>query len=303
VSSLDGLALARATVDRSAHRRNQEGLVEELLADPRSAVVLLAGDRLLVEDGADPVRVALLPPAEVPATARAAALYLGEDGTGRSYLAVALPADGSASDAPAGTRWAGLRDVGALLDDAGAGLFTAALGLGNWHAVHSRCARCGSPTDVVQAGWARRCPECGAEHYPRTDPAVIMAVVDADDRLLLGHAAHWAAGRWSTLAGFVEAGESMENAVRREVLEEAGIVVGAVDYRGSQPWPFPASLMLGFLARAVTTDIVVDGAELADARWFSRDELAVAVAHEQVVPPGRASIARALVEEWFGGPL
>jgi NAD+ diphosphatase len=306
VTSLDGLALARATVDRNAERRGEDGLVDELLADPRSAVVLLAGDRLLVEDGADPVSVALLAPAQVPAPARAAALalYLGEDGTGRSYIALALPAESTdAPPEPPGTRWAGLRDVGALLDDAGAGLFTAALGLANWHAVHPRCARCGSPTDVVQAGWSRRCPQCGAEHYPRTDPAVIMAVVDDAGRILLGRQASWPEKRYSTLAGFVEPGESLEAAVRREVAEEADIEVGEVEYRGSQPWPFPSSLMLGFRARALSTAATADGVELAHARWWTREQFEADLASGELRLPPRVSIARRLIEDWYGGEV
>ena len=134
------------------------------------------------------------------------------------------------------------------LDGAEAGLATTAVALDAWHDRHVRCPRCGAATRVEQAGWIRVCVVDGSEHYPRTDPAVIMAVVDDADRILLGHAAQWAPGRWSTLAGFVEAGESLEHAVRREVLEETGVVVGEVAYRGSQPWPFPASLMLGFRA-------------------------------------------------------
>src|SRR5690606_24374847 len=123
---------------------------------------------------------------------------------------------------------------------------------------HGHCARCGARTDVVQAGWVRSCPGCGADHYPRTDPAVIMAVEDPEGRLLLGRQATWPERRFSTLAGFVEPGESLESAVRREVAEETGVQVGAVDYRGSQPWPFPSSLMLGFRATATSTGIAVD---------------------------------------------
>jgi NAD+ diphosphatase len=339
VSLLRGLALSRSTVDRSAHHRVEAGLVDEVLADEASAIVLLAGDRVLVEGGeggeaghdghrgtggrADgAVRLALLAPGDVPAPVRAGALplYLGEDASGRSYLALAVPAvpaeedsrDDSRDDSrgdtpavllPAGTRWAGLREVGALLDDLGAGLFTAAVGLANWHAVHQRCARCGAPTDVIQAGWARRCPDCGAEHYPRTDPAVIMAVVDDDGRLLLGRQAAWPEKRYSTLAGFVEPGESLEAAVRREVAEEAGIEIGEVEYRGSQPWPFPSSLMLGFRAHAVSTTAQADGVELAHARWWSREEFEADLASGDLRLPPRVSIARRLIEDWYGGEV
>jgi NAD+ diphosphatase len=218
---------------------------------------------------------------------------------------VALAAPAGPPDGLAGgsLRWAGLREVGSVLDDAGAGVFTTALALANWHAAHGRCARCGTPTDVVQAGWARSCPHCGAEHYPRTDPAVIMAVVDDAGRILLGRQARWPQKRYSTLAGFVEPGESLEAAVRREVAEESGVVVGDVEYRGSQPWPFPSSLMLGFRARAVTTQEQADGVELAEVRWWTREEFTADIAARELLLPPRVSIARRLIEDWYGGPI
>jgi NAD+ diphosphatase len=320
VTPLDGLALSRATVDRSAERRSEPGLFEGLLADPRTCILVLAGDRVLVDDGSPtgredgpaPVALALLDPGELPEELVRAALplYLGQDGP-VGHLALALPApDAESAQAPLlaaltapGRRWAGLRDVGTLLDDTGAGLFTGALALANWHAVHPRCARCGTPTVVVQGGWARSCPECGAEHYPRTDPAVIMAIVDDEDRLLLGRQAAWPPKRYSTLAGFVEPGESLEAAVRREVAEEAGVVVGEVEYRGSQPWPFPSSLMLGFRGHAVGTAVEVDGVELAHARWWTREEFEADLASGELMLPSRVSIARRLIEDWYGGPL
>ncbi|MBO3083716.1 NAD(+) diphosphatase [Cellulomonas sp. zg-ZUI188] len=254
-------------------------------------------------------------------------LLLGRGEAGEAYLArrvaqrrpappVGVPSDVLVHPVPAGPdptperralpdglTWTPLRDMGAELSADDAGLATTAVALDGWHARHPRCPRCGARTRVAQSGWTRVCVADASEHYPRTDPAVIMAVVDADDRILLGHAAQWAEGRWSTLAGFVEPGESLEHAVRREVAEEAGVVVGAVSYRGSQPWPFPASLMIGFRATAETTDARADGVELTEVRWFTRGELADAVRAGDVIPPGRASIARALVEEWFGGPL
>lgn len=200
-------------------------------------------------------------------------------------------------------RWSTLRDVGHLLDDAEAGLAATATGLAAWHLRNPRCPQCGAVTVVAQGGWLRRCSIEGTDQYPRTDPAVIMAVVDARDRLLLGHAAHWPERRYSTLAGYVEPGESIERAVRREVAEEAGVVVGEVEYRGSQPWPFPASLMLAFVARATTTHAEPDGVELTDVRWFTRAELAESVAEGTVLLPMRTSVARALIEDWYGEEL
>lgn len=223
-----------------------------------------------------------------------------------AHTAPTSPSDVDAEPVPEplpGLRWVALRAIGAELSDADAGLATTAVALDAWHARHPRCPRCGAPTTSTAAGWTRRCTVDGSEHYPRTDPAVIMAVVDDSDRLLLGHAAAWAPHRFSTLAGFVEAGESVEHAVRREVAEETTVLVGDVAYAGSQPWPFPASLMLGFRARALSTDVVVDGVELTEARWFSRDELAAAVATGDLVLPSPASIAHALIEDWYGAPV
>lgn len=317
--------LDAATVDRAAHRRTEARLVSRLRAEPTSRVVLVHRGRLAVgEDAA----LALLPPeavAEVPDPEdgeRARWLFLGEDaaaGAPTSYLALVLPDDADAEDVdiegvdPAeplavlarGHAWSGLRELAPRLDPSRAALATEAVALAAWHAAHERCPRCGEPTTLENAGWTRRCVAQGTELYPRTDPAVIMAVVDGapEERLLLGHAAHWPERRFSTLAGYVEPGESIENAVRREVREEVGVEVGDVTYRGSQPWPFPASLMVGFVARALTTELHPDGVELTDARWFTRAELERDVRSGDVLLPGHGSIARALVEEWFGGAL
>ncbi len=227
-------------------------------------------------------------------------LFLGTDDLDRDHVAVRVE---EPPELPDGARWAGLREVGAVLDDTGVGVLTTAVALIAWHINHPRCARCGSPTDVAQAGWVRHCPVCDAEHYPRTDPAVIMAVVDGDDRILLGRQASWPQRRFSTLAGFVEPGESLEDAVRREVAEESGVVVGEVSYRGSQPWPFPSSLMLGFRGEAVSTRITPDGHELAQAAWWGREELLDDVRTGRLLLPSSVSIARRLIEDWFGRPL
>ncbi len=178
-----------------------------------------------------------------------------------------------------------------------------AVALENWQRMHRFCSRCGERTVIAAAGHVRRCPACGAEHYPRTDPAVIMLVTDADDRALLGRQVHWPRGRFSTLAGFVEPGESIEQAVVREAGEEVGVEIGEVEYVASQPWPFPSSLMLGFVARATSTEIRVDGEEIEEARWFSREELRAAFASGEVLPPSGISIAARLIELWYGEPL
>ena len=323
--TLQRLALSRSTVDRAAQLRADPALLGALAADPLTRVLVLRSDLVPVLDGEHGPRLLLLPgpaglalreAARAGLTGEPAAgveVYLG-DLVGEHYL---LAATGPAAtigtagqpdhDLPvlpvADARWAGLRELGTALDDTGAGLLTTGVAVANWHATHRRCARCGEPTEVIQSGWARRCPACTAEHYPRTDPAVIMSVVDPDDRILLGRQRAWPAKRYSTLAGFVEPGESLEAAVRREVFEEAGVRTGQVLYQGSQPWPFPSSLMLGFRATATSIDITVDGEELTDARWWTRAELAADVrSRELLLPPG-ISIARRLVEHWYGGPI
>jgi NAD+ diphosphatase len=172
--------------------------------------------------------------------------------------------------------------------------------LANWHAAHQFCPRCGAPTEPEQAGWIRRCTRDGSEHYPRTDPAVIVAVVDDQDRLLLGRNAQWPEGRFSVLAGFVEPGESFEAAVMREVEEEVGILVTDVTFLGNQPWPFPSSAMIGFRARATTTSLHPDRVEMAEARWFSRDEYRAALKNNDIRTPSGISIAQRLIEDWLG---
>jgi NAD+ diphosphatase len=227
-------------------------------------------------------------------TADAERLLLGTDSTGTTWFAARMPVEGPR---------AGLREVGAELSGDEVALATTAIALDNWHGAHARCSRCGVITVPAQAGWIRRCPEEGSEHYPRTDPAVIVLVLDEDDRALLGRQARWQPSWFSTLAGFVEPGESAEAAVRREILEEAGVTVDAMTYLGSQPWPFPCSLMLGYHAGVTSTDIVVDGEEIVEARWFSREELAAACASGEVALPPAVSIARRLIERWYGEPM
>jgi NAD+ diphosphatase len=171
----------------------------------------------------------------------------------------------------------------------------------HYHASHGFCARCGAATVAVAAGWRRDCPSCGARHFPRTDPVAIMLVVDGDS-CLLGRARHFPEKMYSCLAGFIESGETLEEAVRREVMEEAGVVVGAVRYAASQPWPFPASLMFGCRAQALSRDIHMDAEEMEDCRWFTRAE-ARAMTEERhadgFFAPAEIAIARGLLEQWL----
>jgi NAD+ diphosphatase len=291
-SMLPDLALARAAVDRAAHRRTDDDWLDKTWQDPATRVLLISGGRADVSG--DPPALVFHPPGEFPGGER---FFLGVDDADAAFFAVET-AQSHASEA-----WQGIRDVGTLLSARDAGLLVHAVALANWHATHTHCPRCGGPTLVAAAGHLRRCPRDDSEHYPRTDPAVIMTVVDSDDRLLLGSQAQWPEGRFSTLAGFVEPGESLEAAVRREVAEEVGIVVGAVRYLGSQPWPFPSSLMVGFEASADSVDVEFVDGEIAQARWFSRPDLLAAVTSGEVRLSPRVSIARQLIESWYGEAL
>lgn len=310
------LPLSRSCVDRHAERRTDPELIVDAWRGDAGQVVLVAGGLLAVrisDDAlathpavADGVALDLVAPRELgdayrtPPAADDAALvaFLGNDGV--DVLALILP---DAALLGGERTWRSLREVGYVLDDREAGLASAAVALAAWHERHPRCPLCGSATIPTLAGWTRTCIEDGSDHYPRTDPAVIMAVVDDADRLLLARSPLWPERRFSTLAGFVEPGESAEAAVAREVAEEVGIRVGRAAYRGSQSWPFPGSLMLAFRARALSTEITVDGVEIQAARWFSRADLAAAVGSGEVALPTHTSIARALIEEWFGGPI
>ena len=295
---LGDLPLSRGSLDRAAHRRAVPDLVAKLLADPATRVAVIVAESMeVLPDGA----LALRPPA--PDDRHRLAFFLGEEaptepgsGTERvAYLAVVGdPTEIGHDD------WQTLRNAGVDLSDRDAGIFTTAQALANWHGAHQFCPRCGAPTEPEQAGWIRRCTRDRSEHYPRTDPAVIMAVVDDDDRLLLGRNAQWPEGRFSVLAGFVEPGESFEAAVAREVEEEVGIQVTDVTYLGNQPWPFPSSDMVGFRARATTTSLHPDTVEMAEARWFTRDEYRKALQDKEIRTPSGISIAQRLIEHWLG---
>ena len=284
-----------ARLDRVTALRRDPAWVAERLGDPSSRAVVLAEAAVLV----DGERLALVELDGVLARG-AEPLLLGVQDE-RALFAVDAESLDAAALAPA--ELVSVRDIAPRLAQDDGGLIAYAAALLNWHRRHRFCSVCGNPSLIEEAGLLRRCPACGAEHHPRTDPVVIMLVVDDErDRVLLGRQASWPPGRYSALAGVVEPGESLEDAVAREVREEAGVEVAAARYDSSQPWPFPSSLMLGFTAAYVSGEAVASDGELEEARWFSREEVEQAAAGggDMRLPPPIA-IARTLVDAWLAG--
>jgi NAD+ diphosphatase len=288
-STAPQIALSVRAHDRVGHRRTDDAWLAETWANPSTRVLLLARGRFPVGDDTS---IAWRSPAEAPEGQR---IFLGEQ-SGVAHFAVLL-------EEPLEETWANLRLVGPALSTADTSLLVHAVALAEWHRAHRFCPRCGSSLTAAAAGHVLSCPGCGRQHFPRTDPAVIMLVTDGEDRALLGRQPGWPEGRYSTLAGFVDPGESLEDAVRREVAEEVGIEIGEVTYLGNQPWPFPASLMVGFFARALTAEIQVDEDEISDARWFTREQMLAEAEAGTLLLPGGISISRTLVETWYGGRL
>jgi NAD+ diphosphatase len=303
----DGPILSRAVFDRMALHRTDERWLAEAWSQARVLAITQKSATAITSDGRS---IAWRAPADIPADAPRR--FLG-GAAGELYFAATIERD----DGP----WATLRDVGRTLEDLPAGLFTAAIALEQWHQRHTHCPLCGTPTVESHAGWQRRCPADGSDHFPRTDPAVIMLIAGdsaadgAGDRVLLGRGHEWNAGRFSTLAGFVEPGESLEAAVAREVYEEVGVQVVDIRYVASQPWPFPASLMVGFSGRLDgDPGLHLDPVEMAEAGWFSRAEVARA-AHwvDTDEPPDptarllgvspKLSISRYLIDLWLAGHI
>lgn len=284
-------------LDRAAELREDPDAVERLRADPTARVIVVRDGRVRVV-GSALLRV----PADTVGDATWALLGRDEDGT--VLLLAAAPPENDALDTAPDEIWLGLRDLGGRIDRVESELLVEAIAIAGWLRDAPFCPRCGGGTELRQAGWSRRCLVCGREHFPRTDPAVIVAVESRDgERLLLGANANWGGRMYSCFAGFAEAGESLEATVHREIEEESGVRLSALRYISSQPWPFPRSLMIGF--RAVVDDesaALADGEEIVDVRWFTRDEIGSALAGEGPVGlPGPASIARALIVDWHEG--
>lgn len=304
-------------LDRASELRGNPEALAALLASPGARVLALWRGKLLVAGDT----LALLPPGHpVLADASEAPILLGRDGD-LAWFAQDIsrwtpetePSEiGAFHDpsvqvhpaAPEGSGFAELRTLMVRLDRRAAELAATAKAVLGWHEGHRFCARCGAATEVAQGGWQRRCPACNASHFPRTDPVVIMLVTHGN-AILVGRSPGWPEGFYSCLAGFIDPGETIEAAVRREVWEEAGIRVGPVRYVASQPWPFPASLMLGCRAEALTTEITLDPAELEDARWIGREEMVQVFSgtHPTLGPPRRGAIAHSLVQGWLSDRL
>ena len=286
--------------DPVADKREDTEWVEQRWQDPSSRVVLIREGQIAV--GADEH------PEWLPTTAapdeRICWALLGIDADGCARFAVAVPADPASvlAEDPTATGSAAWLPLRELPRDDAAELF-GAVALANWHGSHGYCPRCGTATEQLAAGWQRRCPTDGTRHFPRVDPAVIMLVHDGGDRALLGRRKRWPTGWFSTLAGFVEPGETLAAAVAREVAEEVGLQVLDVEHLGSQPWPFPNSLMIGFHARVDFTEPQPDGDEIEEAVWVTRDELAAASAAGDIRLPPALSISRWLIQQWYGAEL
>ncbi len=292
-------------LDRAHHLRADQAWIAEQIAAGQARTVTVWRDKVLIRN-AGSGEALIVEGASTLHDEASELVFLGMDGDTAYFAAdishleepfsAAIPGDGDFED---------LRALAPNLEHGIASMLAHARALGYWHRTHQFCGVCGSPTESRKAGHERKCSDetCGKTHFPRTDPAVIMLVTHDDGsgpRALLAQNKRFPSGiRFSTVAGFVEPGETLEQAVAREVKEETGVDVTDVVYQASQPWPFPASIMLGFRARALTTEITIQDDELADARWFTRDEVAELAAQDGVLPPSKFSISRWLIDTWL----
>lgn len=314
-----------SALDRAAHLRGDPDSLKRSWEDPRAIVVALwRGKPLVVGEGLD--QLARLPashPVFAAGLARQAEapVLLGleedtpvfacdlsgwspEDQETNTVGGFVDPSLQRHPDLPGDTAFAELRRIMTRLGPRDAELAATARAIFGWHSTHRFCACCGEASDIAQGGWQRNCPACGASHFPRTDPVVIMLITHGN-AVLMGRSPGWPEGMYSLLAGFIEPGETIEAAVRREVLEEAGVPVGPVSYLASQPWPFPASLMFGCAGVALNDDIRIDPTEIEDAMWVSREDMMMAFAgqHPVLKPARKGAIARFLLENWLADRL
>jgi NAD+ diphosphatase len=289
------MTIRRSSLDRAAELREEPGVLDRLRRDTETRTIVVRDGRVRVVDSA----LLRVSPNDIGDATWA---LLGRDDDGAPLLLAALPPETESVDTAPDEIWLGLRDLGGRIDARETELLVEAIAVAGWLRDARFCPTCGGGTELRQAGWSRRCLSCGREHFPRTDPAVIVAVESADgERLLLGANANWGGRMYSCFAGFAEAGESLESTVHREIEEESGVRLAELRYISSQAWPFPRSLMIGF--RAVVDDesaARADGEEIIDVRWFTRDEIRTALVGDGPVGlPGPASIARALIVDWL----
>ena len=295
--SLNNSFVARG-LEREHFRRKEPDWLALKMKDPESVFIPVRQSKVLVSDGEAPAPVLLSPGQLARYKETESAFFLGER-NGRAYFAVELDEIDFAGFEGAG-RFRDLRAVAPLLSQDDGAILAYAQALTYWHRQNRFCGACGARNEIREGGHSLACvnPECGAAHFPRTDPAIIV-LVRCGEKCLLGRQKVWPPGMYSVLAGFVEPGESSEGAVAREIFEEAGVRVGNIRYHSSQPWPFPCSLMLGFIADTGDERITLDESELEDARWFGRRELMQAVENGAVKLPTVVSISYRLIEEWF----
>ena len=282
------LPLAVAEVDRSAHLRSDEAYIKS--AWPNASVLQFISEKFASHSN----QLTFVNGASLGEYDPQSDYFLGVK-DGENFFLRHL------NDETLTSEFKSLRAIGSFLSPRDIGLAVHAQGLANWHSKHPRCSLCGGPTAVVLAGAVRRCPADQSEHYPRTDGAIIVLIKDDKDQVLLGRQKVWPKHRFSTFAGFVEPGESFEHCVIREVREEAGVELTKINYLGSQPWPFPASLMIAFEAVTNTPELArADGDEIEEIRWFSRADMKAAIADKSLILPLEISVARQMINAWYG---
>ena len=282
------LPLAAAEVDRSAHLRSDEAYLQS--SWPNALVLQFSSEKFASQSN----QLTFVKGASLGEYDSQSDYFLGVK-DGENFFLRHL------NDETLTSEFKSLRAIGSFLSPRDIGLAVHAQGLANWHSKHPRCSLCGGPTVVVLAGAVRRCPTDQSEHYPRTDSAIIVLIKNDKDQILLGRQKVWPKYRFSTFAGFVEPGESFEHCVIREVREEAGVELTKINYLGSQPWPFPASLMIAFEAITNTPELArPDGDEIEEIRWFSREDMKSAILDKSLILPFEISVARQMINAWYG---
>ncbi len=285
-------------LDRAADLRAEPDVVERLRNDAATRVIVVRDGRLRVRDGS----LVRVPADEV---GEAVWALLGRDLDGTPLLVARVEALADSVDALPDEHWLNLMSAGGHLNDHETEVFVTSVAVSGWLGGFNFCSTCGGRAELIEAGWARKCKKCDRHFFPRTDPAVIVAIENPEgDKLLLGANAAWQGRFHSCFAGFVELGESLESTIHREIAEEAGVQLSRTHYVASQAWPFPRSIMLGFRAVATSEQAQADGTEIIDVRWLTRDEIGASLAGDGPVGlPGPASVARKLIEDWYARPL